>query len=847
MPSNFKTVTKLLSILLTVLIAGSAPAQLPLVTGKEKTAMIKMEERKWTEARQILQSVLKKDTSSVEALYGFTVYYSKPANPKFSPDTAKIFLQRTRKAFKNTDLKSREKLSRFPVSEAILNNLKSDIDSSAFQIAMRKNNLESLSHFIRTYPDAAQITDARLKRDTLTFTLATRKNTALAYSQYISQWPQSHLKAAAAEKFDELNFKEKTATGSLKDYENFYLKYPESKWRNAAMEKIFRFSTIDGSIESFRNFAEKFPETDQALLAQKINRHRNTDYGSGQWIPVAEHSKIGFISFEGKVLVAPSYDSLHYDLVCSEEQTGPVILPNGIYARTGRRLAAGSFRSCRIIGAGFIFLTTAGEINELVHESGWRPFGENLSDATLIANQFLAIKTKGKWSLSGLNAQPLLPEEYDSIFQIGSIAVFKKAGKYQLVPQQDITAFTNGKITPRVVEQILPVGHNYIKVRLAGMEEILNLNLETIIPLDRHYIQLTPAGFVIEKNKNLRLTDWPALKNKIIRKVEFPEPWMKTLSENGIGLYFLPDKSEAIENADSIWFNGRFAFARKQDSVTLFTPLRQKVTFGREDEIKFLATPDSGLFFLIKKKNSLLLFDALSGKKIITGAYTDINPVSKEYFTVLRKNKTGLINRKGKELLTADYDAMLYGNGWFSLLREKKFGGYHPASGKIIKPIYDAGLIPYSEDIILARKNKKWGIVDLKQKPEKTSFLFDEVKYVNDSLALVGKKQGWAMLKIYTGEIIAENITDWNPVENGERIIFKSGGLYGMISPSLGIIIKPKFTEIIRMSDDHVSLFVGLGPAADDIIPVEYFNRHGLVLQKFNTSETLLDLILCDN
>ena len=847
MPINLKEVIKILSILFMVLIAESAKAQLTLVTGKEKSAMIKMEEKKWSEARQILQSVIRKDSSSIEGLYGFAVYYSKRANPKFSPDTAKIFLQRTKKAFKNTDQKSREKLSRFPVTEVILNNLKSDIDSAAFQIAMQKNNLESLSHFIRTYPDAAQITGARLKRDSLTFSLASRKNTALAYSQYISQWPQSHLKSVAAEKFDELNFREKTASGSLKDYEIFYLKFPESKWRNMAMEKIFRLSTFDGQVDSFKNFYEKFPETDQALIAQKINRYRNADYGSGQWIPVANSKKIGFISFEGKILVAPAFDSLSYELACSEEQNGPIILPDGIYARTGKRLASGNFRSGKIVGSGFIFLTTTGGNNELVHESGWKPFGEGLSNATLIANRFLAIKEKGKWSLSGLNAQSILPNEYDSIFQIGSIAVFKKAGKFQLVPENEIIALANGKAAARVVEQIYPVGHDYIRIQLAGMEEILNLNLETVIPLDRHSVKLTPAGFVIEKNKNLRLTDWPALKNKTIRKIEFPEPWMKTVSEYGLGLYFLPDKSEAIENADSIWFNGRFAFARKQDSITLFTPLQQKVTFGREDEIKFLATPDSGLFFLVKKKTSLLLFDALSGKKIVTGAYTNINPVSKEYFTVLRKNKTGLINRRGKELLTADYDAMLYQNGWFSLLREKKFGGYHPASGKIIKPVYDAGLIPYSEDIILARKNKKWGIVDLKQKPEKTSFLFDEVKYVNDSLALVRKNQVWSMLKIYTGETIAEGIADWNPVENGERIIFKSGGLYGMISPSIGIIIKPRFTEIIWMSDDKRSLFIGLGPATNNMIPVEYFNRHGLILQKFITAETMLDLILCDN
>lgn len=847
MKTNHKAVIKFLSILAAGLISASSMAQIPLITSREKTAMTKMEERKWTEARQLLESALKKDSASVEVLYGFSVYFSKSANPKFAPDTAKIFLQRTLKAFRKTDLKTKEKLAKFPVTDPILNTLKEEIDNTAFLIALRKNNIEALSHFIRTYPDAAQITTARLKRDTLTFSAAAKKNTALAMSQYLSQWPQSHLKQAAAEKFDELNFKEKTATGTLNDYEYFYLKYPESKWRSTAMEKIFRLSTSAGDETSFKKFIEKFPETDQALLAQKINRYRHADYGSGQWVPVADHNKIGFISYEGKILVNPAFDSVSYDIACSEEHQGTIILPDGIYARNGRKLAAGNLHSGRIIGAGFIFLTGSDGKKELVHESGWKPFAGAISDAALIADRFLAISEKGKWSLAGLNGQSILPPQYDSIFQIGKIAVFKKAGKYQLIPESDVTAFANGKSPARVVEQIFSVGTDYIKIRLAGMEEILNLNLETIIPLDRHSVKLTPAGFVIEKNNLMRLADWPLLKNKNIRRLEFPEPWMRTLSENGLGLYFLPDRSEAIESADSIWFNGRFAFARKKDSVTLFTPLRQKVTFSAEDESKFLATTDSGLFFLVKKKTTLQLFDARTGKKIAGGAYTDINPVSKEYITVLLKNKTGLIKSGGKELLTADYDAMLYRNGWFSLLREKKFGGYHPASGKILKPVYDAGLIPYSEDLVLARKNKKWGIVDLKQKPEKTIFQYEEVKFVNDSLALVRKNQTWSMLKIYTGETIAEGITDWKPVENGERIIFKSGDFYGMISPSLGIIIKPRFTEIIWLSEDHRSLFIGLGPVTGNLVPVEYMNRHGLTLQKFHTGEDMLDFILCGN
>ena len=411
----------------------------------------------------------------------------------------------------------------------------------------------------------------------------------------------------------------------------------------------------------------------------------------------------------------------------------------------------------------------------------------------------------------------------------------------------DILAYKEGKAPGRVVEHIALLGNNYIKVNVGSMEEVLNEKLETVILLDRHVVRFSPGGFIIEKNNALTLPDWPLLNNKTFKKIEFPEPWMKTQSTTGQDLYFLQDKSVAAIAADSIWFNGQFAFTKKRDSITLFTPLKQMVGYLAEDEVRFLSSSDSGLYFLVKKKTQLQLFDARSGKKLISGAYSEIIPITTSFFTVKLKNKIGLVKTGGKEILPADYDAILFQNGWFSLLREKKFGGYHPSSGKIIKPIYDANLLPYSEDLMMARKNKKWGILNLKQKPEKTAFVFDEVKYVNDSLALVKKQENWSMIKVYTGEIIADQISDWQPVEDGDRIIFKSKGLYGLISPTSGIVVKPKYSEIIWLSEDHKSLFIGLGSSTGKEMPIEYFNRYGLVLQKFSTSEELLDLVLCDH
>jgi hypothetical protein len=148
---------------------------------------------------------------------------------------------------------------------------------------------------------------------------------------------------------------------------------------------------------------------------------------------------------------------------------------------------------------------------------------------------------------------------------------------------------------------------------------------------------------------------------------------------------------------------------------------------------------------------------------------------------------------------------------------------------------------------MMARKNKKWGIINLTQKPEKAIFIFDEVKYINDSLALVKKQENWSMMRVHTTKTIADQITDWQSVENNERIIFKSKGLYGLISSTTGILVPATYSEILWLSDDQKTLFIGITPKTEKEIQLDYFDRYGRTLQKFSTSTDLLDQVLCDN
>lgn len=845
--SKIQIVTRIVVALILIIASFRITAQIPLITSREKAALLKIQDKEWTDARELLEASYRKDPSSIESLYMLAVYYSSTGNPKFQPDSARTFIDAAIDYYNKSDERSKDRLQKFPVNDQILLRLKEQIDRQALKMAFKANTIESLSSFIKRYPDAKQIRDAVLKRDSLAYQTAVGKNTAQSYHQYIKDWPESHLIEVAKEKFDERNYQEKTKNGTALELESFYNNFPESRWRNQALEKLFFLTTTDGKEETFSSFAKRFPGTKYGRLSEDLNKYRNTYYGKGLWLPVASSNKLGFMNYEGSILIRPKFDSLSYDVACSQDRTGLTLLPDGVYDKTGRKILEGSFSEVSSIGCGFILTAGLNREKNLLHESGWKPFDKPVKNAALIAGNFLAVRLEKKWQLFGLNGQEILPAVYDTIFPTSFYSVFRRSGKYLFVKNQDILGFKSGKAPAKVFDQVDQLGPNFLKVQIGSMEEVLNENLETVVPLDRHKIRYSPAGFIIEKNNSLYLADWPILKNKPFSKIEFPEPWVKTRSSLGTGLYFMQDKSEAMASADSVWFKGRFAFAKKGDSVTLFTPVKQKVTFGLEDELKFISSSDSGLFLLIRKKTQLQLFDALTGKKMVAGAYSDIQPVTKDYFIVNLKNKKGLVQKGGKQILPADYDAILYQNGWFSLLREKRFGGFNPKSNKMLKPVYDANLITFSEDLMVARKNKKWGILNLKDKPEKTLFIHDEVRYVNDSLALVRKVKSWSMLNVYSGITIADQITDWQPVENGERIIYKSGNFYGMISTATGILVEPRFREIVWLTDENQSLFMGISSLEDNRVRIEYFNHNGIILQKFETTEERLELILCDN
>ncbi|MFM8349321.1 MAG: WG repeat-containing protein, partial [Bacteroidota bacterium] len=637
----------------------------------------------------------------------------------------------------------------------------------------------------------------------------------------------------------------RTLSGTPEDLKRFLSEFPASPYRDTIVEKLFRQLTITGSAESLQTFKANYPESRYAQVCADLLAWRKFETGHGRWIPTSDKGLFGFLNLEGRTVVKPYLLALPEAWRCPPGDTGLVALPDAIFDRSGKKLIDGNYTRATHIGSGFILASNSA--TELLHASGWKPVTGPVNDAMMIGREFIAVKTAAGWSVNSINGQRILPDQYDSIRQEGTLIILRKNNRFYLVPAATLIDHGQGKGEYMVADEIRMLQPGIFLLRNGDAQEAVNDQLQPVVDIGIQRIQPTPFGLRIERDGLTELTGWPGLEKKRFRSVDIQGKWMKTILGDSASLFNIPERKKVLSAPDSLWFSRGFLFARKLDSIYVFTPDNKRITTGRGDITAFKTAIDSSLFFLVKKKKQLILYDISTGKKVISGIYEDIQPVNRNYFIVRLKNKAGLVNVKGKELLTADYDAILFRDGWFSLLRQGKFGAFHPVTGRMIKPQFEANLIPLSTTMIMARKKQKWGVIGPAQKPELAAFPYDEITPLSDTLAMARISTLWNVIDLHSGKSIAGSITNWQEVPGADRIVLKSDGKYGMLSPSAGMVIPPRYEEILWWSDDQHFLLMGIRQENDQYAMLEYFNRHGTPVRKQQVTKAGIDDFICED
>lgn len=132
--------------------------------------------------------------------------------------------------------------------------------------------------------------------------------------------------------------------------------------------------------------------------------------------------------------------------------------------------------------------------------------------------------------------------------------------------------------------------------------------------------------------------------------------------------------------------------------------------------------------------------------------------------------------------------------------------------------------------MLIATEGGYQGIIS-KENEQLTAFEFDEVKYFNDSLALVRIEKEWLLEHIYTEEVLIDRIINYHilPTHNAvDRLQFTTEEGSGIYTTAKGKILAPTYSEIIHLGTNEDPIYFASKFIKEaEIYIVIYYDKNG--------------------
>lgn len=191
-------------------------------------------------------------------------------------------------------------------------------------------------------------------------------------------------------------------------------------------------------------------------------------------------------------------------------------------------------------------------------------------------------------------------------------------------------------------------------------------------------------------------------------------------------------------------------------------------------------------------------FEILTPKKYnaLQQKYSTFDDFENGTAKVMFNNYWGLINAKGKEILTVEYDSISPLSNNHRLIVKSSKCGIVDKQGKIIIPCkYDAYIHQDKKgDIFAFQLNGKWGFVSEKDEI-KLQFKYEDLTNIADSV-FVGKIKGLAGLFDYDGNTIIapeyDNIM-YRPFDDSKVSYAKKGERYALINSKNEVVTECEY------------------------------------------------------
>ena len=810
---------------------------------------------KWEKAKSQLVKSIRKDSLNPSATFALSLYFFTPQNPDFQIDSAYRYAIRSLSDYQLATIRQRERLKKIPLDSMILLHHRERIDSAAFERAKSTNTEAGYISFLKDFPQASDRARAIELRDEVAFLDAMKEHTYNSFFKYLEKYPQSARASEARTRYEKLFFESRTSDKRLASYESFLADHPETFHRKEIELQIFEIMTASGEISDFEKFLNKYPQSSKARMAKNILYHllKTDERNFPQTIlndsiqklqlleefylvPFLTNDKFGFMNERGEVIIEPTLNQINEDYLCGNVTDDLLVLEDQILARNSKVIYKGDIKDVELLGYGFLKINTQKCVS-ILHYSGFIMNAKCYEDAKMIGKNYLALKLNNRWAIATLTGRMLSQFEWDEVERIRDVMMLKKSGKYSLTRISQVWRSADQQTVSylRDFDEVKTWPDNMLWIRRGRDQGVLDQNLQEWIKTEAHEINQTFFGAVTKAPLGYKLHERHSTPSQSFIRVQTHQPWV-AVQQNGVWQLFDPvsKKNQSIA-LDTISFNGPFSIGARNDSIYIYLPKGKPLNFLSTVKTQFIPGKDSLFFLLVEEGDKKSIYDS-RGSQLFTGTYDKIEYNNEGFFTITKKDKRGLMSSQGKIVIQPDFDAIgAISKGIVQVLRDKKFGLLNLSTRKEIKPEYDKNIVAYNHNSSLVFKNGSYGLVGWDNKPV-IPIEFEEIRYWNDSTALVKKNFNWSLYNFVEKKVEVDKIRNfkWVIDSNDEKIIIaQQENNYGVISNRKGIIIPSTFTDVVNLGSPATPLYFTEKHVEEaSIYVVIYYDKNGKQLKR---------------
>jgi tetratricopeptide (TPR) repeat protein len=832
-----------------------------------------LEKAQYDKAEKVVRKALDKNPEDIEGNFYLSILFLEASYNLYNIDSALIFINKADTNFSSANEEALKDLSKSLINKELLKAQRDSIDEAGYRRAMDAMNVESMEYFTKTFDGATQAEKVLQVRDSLVYDKAKITNTWQTYEAYFQTYPASVYADEAKKKYQSLIFQSYTSDGGVNGYILFLEDHPTTPFRKQAESVIFDLLTPGNDWNGLKNFLQRYPDSYLAKRAGDIMYHqsKNRDTDDLKWVlashplsdslvrvnqleeavilPFFAQGKFGFMDMAGNLVLPLVYSGVDENYICetSSEIWLSVLLDNipQIINRAGEAVLAGQNDFIPINSTAYL---VGKDRRFIYHASGHLLSDISVQDAKAISNSWIAFRQDYNWGILDARGDVILDPKYEAIEQFGSLIVVELNGKLGFIKPNSKESLAKVAL---LYDDYEFISDSLLLVYDGENEGLFDLNLEILVPLDTHEIQIASGLITVKDSNGYQLLNVHNQSFGPFRDIILGDTWTGLKSDSIWSLCSSYDFDSTFQGGiDSLCFFGsHFIFALRGKESWIILDDGKKFNLEPKENVELVAkngrSINSNYLQITSSKNKGVLDS--NGNKIFE-TEGELSLLADSVFGIKKNGKMGLLSTDGSTLVPVKYDVVDEAEHLVFLLQSGKIGAFDLTNYKLIPAEYNERIERFGSEKYLVREADGYALIDSSNE-RLLPGLYDDITYWNDSTLWVKKGASWSLIQYDGRELISNvvSVRSWLQVKDEAIVIIFGEGGHGLVSDRRGMILPMQYNDILNVGTNDAPIFFAeqhLETAG--LFIVTYFNFDGVAFKSQAYRPDEYDRIYCD-